>query len=378
MFLGISGLAIGMCISSLSMLIQQKRFSVAEKLVTVTILVLAGIISGPLWFNAGANYTQFYIACLPLLFYLLPPLVFHYFAIQTQQITLNIKRLYKRHSFPLFCSTVLSLSLWLMPLNEFQPLFFTDEPTLTTWANINAASLAIFIIVWSLSSAGCVFRLLQLRKAHLNNIKNLLSKQQGKNLRWLFLFINFTALLWLYAIIVLIFENRYAAFGISESGIFYLFVMSIWFFTLNAPNQAPPLQDIDIKEVSSYEKSGLDNKRLQRIAAQIEQLIFIEKGYLEPEINASKLAETLGIPTHYLSQTFTQYMQTTFYDYINNARIEAAKLALITTSDTVLKIAYNVGFSTRSSFYNAFKTNTGMTPTAYRKNAKKVKTTGND
>jgi AraC-like DNA-binding protein len=94
-----------------------------------------------------------------------------------------------------------------------------------------------------------------------------------------------------------------------------------------------------------------------------------EKTYLNPDIDASTLASELGISVHYLSQVLSQEMQTTFYSYINGARIEAAKEALKTSEHTVLDIALSVGFNTRSSFYNAFKKSTGVTPSKFRATA---------
>ena len=68
-------------------------------------------------------------------------------------------------------------------------------------------------------------------------------------------------------------------------------------------------------------------------------------------------------------QVFSQQMQTTFYSYINDARIEAAKVELKVSQRNVLEIALSVGFNSRSSFYNAFKKNTGMTPSKYKTSA---------
>ncbi|MAD73529.1 MAG: hypothetical protein CML20_01770 [Rheinheimera sp.] len=66
------------------------------------------------------------------------------------------------------------------------------------------------------------------------------------------------------------------------------------------------------------------------------------------------------------SQTANQTLQQSFYDYINEARIAAAKHLLLQTNDSVLTIAMAVGFNARSSFYKAFKIYTGLTPAQYR------------
>ena len=60
-------------------------------------------------------------------------------------------------------------------------------------------------------------------------------------------------------------------------------------------------------------------------------------------------------------------MNTNFFDFVNKCRVEAAKPKIIANEDTVLKIAMDVGFNARSSFYKVFKKETGETPTEFRK-----------
>ena len=59
-------------------------------------------------------------------------------------------------------------------------------------------------------------------------------------------------------------------------------------------------------------------------------------------------------------------MGQSFFDYVNGWRIEEAKPLIRNGEQTVLAIAYEVGFNSRSSFYAAFKKQTGVTPSAYK------------
>jgi AraC-like DNA-binding protein len=58
-----------------------------------------------------------------------------------------------------------------------------------------------------------------------------------------------------------------------------------------------------------------------------------------------------------------------FYHYVNRWRVEEAKRLLLTTDANVLNIAHDVGFNSRSAFYNAFRTVTGESPVTFRKRA---------
>ena len=83
------------------------------------------------------------------------------------------------------------------------------------------------------------------------------------------------------------------------------------------------------------------------------------------------LAKKLGVYVNYLSQAINQGLSLNFYDYINQQRIKAAQSMLNDekNADTVLAIAMEVGFNSKSIFNAAFKKFAGTTPVSYRKQA---------
>ena len=82
-----------------------------------------------------------------------------------------------------------------------------------------------------------------------------------------------------------------------------------------------------------------------------------------------KLVPLYGYPLflNYISQTLNETLSINFFDFVNQWRIEAAKPKIIANQDTVLNIALEVGFNARPSFYKAFKQETGITPSEFRK-----------
>ena len=103
---------------------------------------------------------------------------------------------------------------------------------------------------------------------------------------------------------------------------------------------------------------------------QIQQLIQEEEMYLEPTISLSSVSATIGKTTQKTSEVINQYAKQNFNDFINSFRIEEAKKKLIdeqSKSYTIASIAFDVGFSSLSSFNSAFKKIEGITPSAYRK-----------
>jgi len=104
-----------------------------------------------------------------------------------------------------------------------------------------------------------------------------------------------------------------------------------------------------------------------RIAAKVNALMKQDKLYLDANLSLQKLANYLAISPNYISQTLNETLSINFFDFVNQWRIEDAKPKIIANQDTILDIALAVGFNARSSFYKAFKQNTGKTPSEFRK-----------
>lgn len=95
-----------------------------------------------------------------------------------------------------------------------------------------------------------------------------------------------------------------------------------------------------------------------------------KKPYLQPNLSATELAKYLNISRHQLSNILNKELGKNFYDFINEYRVEEFKI--IQADErlqhlTLLALAYESGFSSKSSFNAVFKKMTGMTPSAYRK-----------
>ena len=69
-----------------------------------------------------------------------------------------------------------------------------------------------------------------------------------------------------------------------------------------------------------------------------------------------------------MSQVISQDLNTSFYELVSGYRIgEAKRLLHAAPQETVLEIAMNVGFNSKSAFHNAFRRCTGLTPSEFRR-----------
>jgi len=119
-----------------------------------------------------------------------------------------------------------------------------------------------------------------------------------------------------------------------------------------------------------YESSALDASAASALFDELETLMREERPYLEHDLSLRSLAARLRLPPNYLSQAINQQAGRNFYDYVNGYRVEAAKSALADPARdnaSVLTIAMDAGFNSKSAFYATFKAYTGMTPAQFRR-----------
>lgn len=94
------------------------------------------------------------------------------------------------------------------------------------------------------------------------------------------------------------------------------------------------------------------------------------KPYLEPSLTLESLARQVQVKPKTLSLTINSLRGQTFFEFINEHRIEEAKRMLTNPADkkiTILEVMYQVGFNSKSSFNTLFKKNTGLTPGDFKK-----------
>lgn len=126
---------------------------------------------------------------------------------------------------------------------------------------------------------------------------------------------------------------------------------------------------------NKYIKSGLSGAERTILIARVKEIMENQKPYLKSDLTINNLAEMLNTNFHKLSQVINESFDKNFYDFINSYRImEATRLLKSPESEKfkIIAIAYDSGFSSKSSFYNAFRKNTGITPGEYLKKVKSL------
>ncbi|WP_109354339.1 AraC family transcriptional regulator [Sphingorhabdus sp. EL138] len=112
-----------------------------------------------------------------------------------------------------------------------------------------------------------------------------------------------------------------------------------------------------------------DQAQLNLLFEELEKVMSRDKPYLDSDLSLAVLANHLQINQRLLSEVINSQAEASFYEYINGYRIEAFKQSLLADGDKlpIINLAYDCGFGSKATFNHAFKKNTGVTPSQYRK-----------
>lgn len=125
---------------------------------------------------------------------------------------------------------------------------------------------------------------------------------------------------------------------------------------------------IDETEKKYHSKSLLNGIDVDNLISRLKECMCDKKMYINDELTLRDLAGELSVTSHQLSQLLNERLSTNFNNFVNQYRINEAKLLLVNEPDrSVISIAYAVGFNTKSSFYYAFSRFTGKNPQEFRK-----------
>jgi AraC-like DNA-binding protein len=118
---------------------------------------------------------------------------------------------------------------------------------------------------------------------------------------------------------------------------------------------------------TKYARSALDLPARSRIRRKLDEAMSAGRLHRDSSVTLRALCESLKENPHYVSQVINQDLETNFYDMIKKHRVEDAMNALVAEPEkSVLDIALDVGFNSKSTFNAAFRQHAGMTPRQFR------------
>lgn len=121
-------------------------------------------------------------------------------------------------------------------------------------------------------------------------------------------------------------------------------------------------------EIDPVKPAPIENA--PELLRQLEEVMKNKRPYLEPKLTLPDLAKITGIPVHLLSRIINETTGKNFFEFVNSYRVEEFKRiasAEKLKSMTLLALALEAGFNSKTTFNAAFKKITNTTPRDFLK-----------
>ncbi|WP_454059476.1 helix-turn-helix domain-containing protein [Elizabethkingia ursingii] len=236
----------------------------------------------------------------------------------------------------------------------------------------------LIVIAHNLPYIGIIYY--KIRK-HQKRIEIISSNTESINLQWL---IKLSFLLFITIIITVCYElfNTfiYKMHQNLAMDLLFLFIVYSTFYHVLRQKEIYPVSKIQLDDLLSIEleaeekaekKKLIPDEDFESLKQKLLTLIETQKPYLEGDLNLLKLSELIGISTHQLSYLLNNGFNENFFQFVNKYRVQHAKELLISDSYnklSVLGIAFDSGFNSKTAFNTFFKKTVGVTPSEFRKN----------
>ncbi|AZB17158.1 AraC family transcriptional regulator [Chryseobacterium indologenes] len=212
-------------------------------------------------------------------------------------------------------------------------------------------------------------------RKHQRKIQQFSSNTEGINLNWLeYIILVLLIVNIIYVLYNLFYDPKSLNFFINA--VFLVVIYFVAYYSLKQ-KEIYPVEEQQRNELISIDADSdkeevkrklISDEELLNIKTQLENIMVLQEPYLDSELNLIKLAEMLSVSTHHLSYVINTGFHKNFFQYVNEFRVEYAKILLKKDSKlSILGIAYESGFNSKTSFNTTFKKVTGLTPSEFKK-----------
>ncbi|MEX0662500.1 MAG: helix-turn-helix domain-containing protein [Balneolaceae bacterium] len=238
--------------------------------------------------------------------------------------------------------------------------------------------ITISLFAFIVSGIGYAIASYKLLEKHKDLTSQNFAYSESIDLNWLKIFIWGIGMTFIIATSVILLEDGLGVnFGFNTDLIFYMLIISFIIFlgysgirhrNIFSDYTGSKIRIVGPKPVGEYERSGLKDEDASQFHHSLLELMKTDKPYLEPKLSLSALADELDLTVNHLSQVINQYEEKNFFDFINSYRVEEFKkraLDPVNSNFSILAIALDSGFNSKSSFNQVFKKFSGKTPSQF-------------
>ena len=319
---------------------------------------------------------QFSIGLIPLTF---GPFLFLY-----TKYLLYRRWFFKNRDFLHFVPFIVFTFLYFSFFRE--KLSFDTHKLLLTDGYVVARLLYSFAFLGSVSYY--TFLTLQILQRHRKRLQDRFSfLSESNELNWLYVLTAIFSLTYLvyFALGLYNVVTNQAYFDIAYTSDIFLTILafSVSYFGIKQPYlfKVVPEEKEDFNESregneqkEKYKNSNLSEEQKEEYIEHIYSFMQTERPFLNAELTVQDLSKQLNISRHHLTEILNNDIGKNFFTFINEYRVEEVKRRLLDERFehlTIVAIAFESGFNSKSTFNSIFKQNTGSTPSQWKAEALK-------
>lgn len=357
---------------ALSVLVFRGRFRPTDLALGILLIVIGFANGGPIVEALAPQFAgTFYLLTVPAYALLAPGLYFFASGLMAET-PLQLQRRDLIYFGPA------ALGLMLVVLDSLVPDF--TPPASAAWTKTAYVGTTTVLWLSVIGATGVQFfvfgrRLYHQLPRYRDRLDALFSDHQARNATALRTALFAGAAVWLGLFCLAVLGNITGSAPLGRIGNACIFlglgwVLSVWGLlqqaTIVERTRADPLLD---HPGDTTDRISISVEAAANLADQLDAAMREDRLYLDPLLSLRKLARHVAAPPATVSTVLNEHLESSFFDFVNRWRVEAAKPLILAGEKTVLDVALDVGFNARSSFYRSFQRFTGMTPTEFRARA---------
>jgi len=350
----------------------------ANRLLAAAMLTFSVYLASVVYHAAGLEqrFPHFFGAAYPLPF-LFGPLVYLY-AVTVADRSNRLTRRDALHFAPFLAAVAAGLPIYLMSgadkLAFYHQLQSGERPLLIRILDplkyVSGVSYATITILF-------------LRRHH-ERLKESYSSLERVNLGWLLWLGGGAAAIWTLALALQLLEGAdilgiergddfiSVAIAVLVYGIGYMGLRQPEVFRYETAEHRVPVPEPEPETAPRYERSGLTDREAERLKDALTALMDGERPWQDSDLTLADLAARLSTTPHRLSEVLNSELRQTFYDFVNGYRVREVQRRIAAgeaRQATMLSLALDAGFASKSTFNLVFKKHTGQTPSDFRQAA---------
>jgi AraC-like DNA-binding protein len=393
LILGSAGLCLGILICFILLLANKTQVH-ANRLLAVTVICLtAAMLQAVLIYSRYILDVPHYFRAPSPLFYLSLSTAYLYV-----RAVVNDETRFKKYDFLLFLPAVLHLGemlpFYLKSASEKRQLIERLLKDPNEIAQLNEGMLPPYVHNLLRCVIGLVFVILMIRLLVKCAKERRIETRHSATFTWLKWFTGLIALAITTILVVLLLPPSLAhnrSLGIHLSIIICFLILNFYLFFRPQILYGIPRLRMETIKIETTSRSSVKEVHSNAYKALEEQIqneeeahssldyllaykpvlelhLMQNKPYLQQSYNVGKLSLETGIPQHHLSALLNKVYGVRFNDFINNYRIKHISEHFDQSGwdqMTLEGIASEAGFNSRTTFFNAIKKSTGLSPSEF-------------